>query len=52
MGAVRPGRHFLGAAKLRLYLKTKNRGSKKGRQKIGGVKNNLGGAKKFFRGVK
>ena len=43
MEAVRPGRHFLGgAAKLKLYLKTKNREDlKNSRQK------NLGGKKNF-----
>ena len=42
-----------GAAKLRLYLKTKNREDlKKGRQKNWGAKNNLGGDKKIFRGGK
>ena len=48
MGAVHPGQHFLGAAKLRSYLKTKNRKDlKKVAKKIGvGVKNNLGGVKK------
>ena len=51
MGAVRPGRHFLGAAKLRLYLKTKNREDlKKGRQKIWEGKKYFRALKKFFRG--
>ena len=51
-GRSAPGGTFWGAAKLRLYLKTENRkDTKKGRQKIG-VKNNLGGGKKIFRGTK